>query len=175
MDIFIEQLVKRKKTSKDALIIMGLILSFFVIIALAWILAIYVNPYFLMVGFFLLLGNCYVFWYFFTARNQEYEYIVTNNNLTIDRVIAKRKRKNVISIDLRKVEDMSQIKKREFNFKKYDKILYTGETEFGKEQYQLAVKTNKYGNTVIIFAPNQKVLDAMRPYLKATMVRENYL
>lgn len=175
MDIFIEQLVKRKKTAKDYLIITGLVLSFFVIIALAWVLAILVNPYFLTVGFFLLLGNCYVFWYFFTARNQEYEYIVTNNNLTIDRVIAKRKRKNVISIDLRKVEDMSQIKKREFNLRKYDKILYAGETEFGEEQYQLAVKTNKYGNTVIIFAPNQKVLEGMRSHLKATLVRENYL
>lgn len=170
MDIFIEQLVKRKKTARDFIVVLLLILSFFVIIGLAFFLSALINFYFMIVGFFLLMADVYAAWYFITGLNVEFEYSVTKNTLTIDKVIAKRKRKRVIEIKIGDIEEMCQIKKREINRKKCDKILFTGESEFGDDLYQMYLNTEKYGYTLIMFSPNEKVLNGMKPHLKHSII-----
>lgn len=174
MEVFIEQLVIRRKTAKDLMISTLMILSIFFILIVSFLLANIVNFYFLFVGMFLILFDIYACWYVITGRNQEFEYAVTNNNLTIDRVIAKRRRKKVISIDIKKIEEMCQIKKRDIGSKQVNKVIYAGTDELDKDQYQILVPTEKYGKVLILFSPNQKVLDGMRNYLKHAIIRENF-
>ena len=97
MDIFREQIVERKKNTKDMLFIAGIValtlLLSFVLISIAGALA-----------FLLLCGLWYGAWRLITGKNIEYEYIITDTILDIDKIIAKRSRKRILSIDLADAE-----------------------------------------------------------------------
>ncbi|MBQ6907264.1 MAG: hypothetical protein IJR79_01395 [Clostridia bacterium] len=97
MDIFREQIVERKKNTKDMAIIAGIValtlLLSFVLISIAGALA-----------FLLLCGLWYGAWRLITGKNIEYEYIITDTILDIDKIIAKRSRKRILSIDLADAE-----------------------------------------------------------------------
>ena len=90
MDVFVEQIIAKKKTAKDLLIIIASIIGFIIITFL--ILAIapnFIGP----LTFFLIFGLGYGLWWLLTSLNIEYEYSVTNGDIDIDQIIAKRKRK----------------------------------------------------------------------------------
>lgn len=97
MDIFREQIVERKKNTKDMAIIAGIValtlLLSFVLISIAGALA-----------FLLLCGLWYGAWRLITGKNIEYEYIITDTILDIDKIIAKRSRKRILSIELADAE-----------------------------------------------------------------------
>ena len=81
MDSYTEQIVIHKKTGRDLIISIIMILSILGIVALGFLLGVLINFYFVIVGFFLAAFDIYFCWYVITGRNVEYEYAVTNNNL----------------------------------------------------------------------------------------------
>lgn len=103
MDVFVEYLVKKKRTVRDNLITVSILLCVVLLplacCALAQLTGIY---YLIMVGFFVLIAAIYGAWYLITSQNVEFEYSITNNNITVDKVIAKRKRKRILSMDIKK-------------------------------------------------------------------------
>ena len=110
MDIFCEYMVKRKKTGMD-------ILYEFLCIFMALCLSACV--------FLFLFGRLFGFevfeiaaiWYFAVRllgkTNVEYEYILTNNVLDFDRIMSKKTRKRIISIDFAQVEEMRYATERD--------------------------------------------------------------
>lgn len=167
MDIFVEQLVKKEKTVRDRLITVCIVLCVVLLplacVALAYITSIY---YFMMVAFFVLIAAVYGAWYFITAQNVEYEYSVTNSNITVDKVVAKRKRKRIVSFDIKKIEEMGRFDDKDYEKRKYDKLMCASASDFGEDVYAAVFYIEKYGNCLLLFSPNEKVLEAMRPYLK---------
>lgn len=167
MDIFCEQLVKRKKTVKDVFIIAAMFFTLIVIPIIGVVLSELINGYFLIVALFAMVLDIYFIWYVVTGRNIEFEYIVTNGTVSIDKVMAKRRRKHIIKFDVKNIETMCTIKEKEISIDKYAKVLYAGKTEVGDDEYQALVYSPKYGNSLLIFSPDEKTLKAMKPYLKA--------
>lgn len=171
MDTFIEQLVKKQKTLRDRLITVCILLCVVLLplacVALAFITGVY---YLIMVAFFVLIAAVYGAWYFITAQNVEYEYSVTNSNLTVDKVIAKRKRKRMISFDIKKIEEMGKFNEKNYEKQKYEKLLFASASDFGDDVYAAVFFVEKYGNCLLLFSPNEKVLEAMRPHLKREIV-----
>ena len=167
MDIFVEQLVKKEKTVRDRLITVCIVLCVVLLplacVALAYITSIY---YFIMVAFFVLIAAVYGAWYFITAQNVEYEYSVTNSNITVDKVIAKRKRKRIVSFDIKKIEEMGKFDDKDYEKRKYDKLMFASASDFGADGYAAVFFIEKYGNCLLLFSPTEKVREAMRPYLK---------
>lgn len=166
MDSYIEQLVEHKKDYKDFLVKVVMILSIFAVLALGVLFGILVNPYFVAVGMFLAAFDIYFCWYVITGRDVEYEYTVTNNNLQIDKVMAKRRRKDVLSIDIKKIEGFDKLSENRLSDNKCDKVLYLGTYDDDPDQYRFIVKTKKYGRIMVVFAPNEKVLNAVKMHLK---------
>src|SRR5574344_1683933 len=167
MNLFCEQLVKSKKTAQDILIIALMFSTFIIIPVLGFILGTLVNGYFIIVSIFLLAIDIYAVWYVVTGRNIEYEYSLTNGTMSVDRVMAKRRRKHLLKFDIKNIEDMCMVKDKEYDKDKYEKIIYAGETQLGENEYQALVYSPKYGNTLLVFSPDEKTLAAMKPYLKA--------
>ena len=97
MDNIAEQLVEKRRTGADLakkiLISAGalIIASFFMYIAMMGFFVMVILAVLVLAGGVWLLGNF----------NIEYEYILTNNDLDIDKVIGKRKRKRMISLGVR--------------------------------------------------------------------------
>lgn len=105
MDNIAEQLVEKRRTGADLakkiLISAGalIIASFFMYIAMMGFFVMVILAVLVLAGGVWLLGNF----------NIEYEYILTNNDLDIDKVIGKRKRKRMISLDVSTAEAFAPI------------------------------------------------------------------
>lgn len=101
-------------------------------------------------------------WYVCIQLNLEYEYIVTNGDLDVDKIIAKRTRKRVLSVDCRTISE----------FGKYDPDQFTNR-RFAARVVATAVDENACyavfspkdaGEALLIFSPNEKTLAALRKY-----------
>lgn len=166
MDAYIEQIVKNEKTSKDLLIKALMIMSIFAILVLGVVLGFILNGYFIFLGVAGAAFDIYFCWLVITGLDREYEYEVTNNNLQIDKIMAKRRRKRILSIDINKIEGFDKLSDNRLNANRCDKVLQLGTYEGDESQYRFIVQTNKYGKVMVVFAPNQKTLNAIKLYLK---------
>lgn len=103
MDTFFEQIVPIKKTAKEFILL-------FLVWLLAGVLAAFLVLFVLGPAFGLIAAGLIFYGAFHLSKRLfiEFEYIVTNNILDIDKIIAKSSRKRVVSID---IADISEIKK----------------------------------------------------------------
>ena len=100
MDTFLEKLVTRKKTLTDYLILAGTVIVGILLIMAALTIQILVQ---LGLSLLLAAGIIFLGYRIITSRNIEYEYIVTNGDLDIDIIVAKRKRKRIFSANCKEL------------------------------------------------------------------------
>ena len=67
-----------------------------------------------MIAFLLLAGMGYGLWWLLTSLNIEYEYSVTNGDIDIDQITAKRKRKRIVSVSGAKIESLEPFNQQEY-------------------------------------------------------------
>lgn len=101
MDIFCEHMVRHKKNSKDYLI-MGLIVICAIFVSTAAFVLLF--PILMGLEIFAMLAIWYGAYVLIGRTNIEYEYILTNGVLDIDKIMSKKARKRVISIDFKNIE-----------------------------------------------------------------------
>ena len=166
MDIFCEYMVKHKKNVKDNLFITGCVcLAVFLSVLLFFAAVAFPNG---LGGIFLLLfvGIWYGAVWLIRRRSMEFEYILTNSVLDIDKIMARSSRKRVISINFKNIEVCAPAK--DINFKhhleKKDPLMkvmdLSGDIEednvyfvdFSKESVPYRV----------FFQPNAKILSGIR-------------
>lgn len=171
MDTVVEQIVKKAKTGRDTLIkiliIVGLLLIPFVFYGISIITN---TPYFVIAGIFAFAFGVYGAWYFITSLKQEYEYCITNNNLTVDKIIAMRKRKIVLSIDVKTIEVFCKLKEFDYKSNKFNKEFFAGDEKDEDNLYACVLTTKKWGKCLLVFSPNEKIIKAMKPYLNKDIV-----
>ena len=103
MDIFIEKIVKRQKTSLDYFYMAGVVLLALVLVSVV-LMASAVVPFIEVFRFLLIAGVIYMTWRLVRRKNIEYEYAVTNGDLDIDIIYDQRSRKRVFSQNCREFE-----------------------------------------------------------------------
>lgn len=170
MDIFVEQLVKKQRTTRDNLITILIIAAVFIIPLGFFALGAIVNFYFGFIAFASLIACIYGAWYLISSQNLEYEYSITNNNLTIDKVIAKRKRKKLTSVDVKSIERLEKFKGSDLDNKPFDKVFNAQGVENSDDVYAATYYTEKFGKCILLFSPEDKILNAMKPFLKKDIV-----
>ena len=91
MDVFVEYLVKKKNGGKELLLqiltVIGALLVFVLMMVLGGIF-----PVVSMVTTLLAFGALYGGYLLIISMNVEYEYIVTNGEMDVDKIIARRRR-----------------------------------------------------------------------------------
>lgn len=154
MDNIAEQLVQKKRTGADLakkiLISVGavLIATFFMILAM--------QGMFTMVIFAVLVLGGGV--WLMSGFGIEYEYIITNNEMDIDKIIGRRKRKRLITVDISRAEEFTPYPPKEDITADATVHAYTGaETD----AYCLVVNHSDYGKIKLIFNPNEKMREAI--------------
>ncbi len=154
-DIFKEQLIKREKNAKDDF-------KKFIIAAVAVALSIFVI---LILGIFagsvVVLVIALIAAYFIFNLNIEYEYAVTNDELDIDRIYNKSRRKRVFSGNCADFEIMTHIDDKE-RLAKYEGLKtldFSSGGIYGNTYVFVASLNGK--NTKIIIEPNDEILNAM--------------
>lgn len=160
MDVFVEQLVKRKK----GLIDYGILLVVAVLGVLVMLAAMTV-PILATLRIIVLAGVCGIIYYVDALRNIEYEYSTTNGDFTIDQIVNRRRRKKVCSFDLRNVEEMGQYDPAALQNKTFERRLKVGTDDSKTGAWYLIVRLKDAGNTLIIFNPEERMLAAIKPFL----------
>ena len=158
MDTFTEELVVKQNTQKDIAKLVVYLLGIFTVPAIFILLGVTVNAYFIIVAICAAFFAIYGSYYLVTGLYKEFEYAVTNSNITVDKVIAKRNRKRVISVDIKRFNSLKA------------SITPDGDDVYGAEMH-----LEKFGGEcLLLFSPGEKTLDAMKPYLKNTIKAEMF-
>lgn len=176
MDNLVEQVVKREKSSKYfiniVLIILGAILIPSSLIALALIIK---QAYVIYIAFFLGLFCIYFAWLFISGLNIEYEYSSLGGTFRVDKIIAKRNRKNVLKLDVKIIDDIFKYSDEEMSKRKFNKIYNLGINDYSEENFVFTFHSEAKGKCAVVFSPKEKTLDGIRPYLKHEVARKLYL
>ncbi len=160
MDVFCEYIVKVKKNPVELTIsALGIILA---VILLGFSLFFLFTPF---SSFVLLIdaGVVYGAYILITHFNVEYEYILTNGDIDIDKIIAKRKRKRVLSFSTKEFEIVAPYKQGE----NYTNVLDLGTRNYENAYYAVFSKDGQ--KKTLVFNPPQKMIEAMKTYSPRTV------
>jgi hypothetical protein len=163
MDVFLEKIVARRKGMADVFIIWGIVVGAIILIILGLSLEMLGG---LGLGPIIAAGIIYLAYRLITSRNIEYEYIVTNGDLDIDKIISKRKRKRVFSASCKDFEILARIQSQHFNqevksiTKKID-----ASSSINSPNAFFAVLNYKGERTVVIFEPDSRMLDNFKLFI----------
>lgn len=101
MDIFLEYMVKHKKDGKDKLILAAIILAGILLSVILFALSAVFGLF--SIGFVLIALVWYGAVILMRTRTIEYEYILTNNELDVDKIIARNGRKRLLTVDFKEI------------------------------------------------------------------------
>lgn len=151
-DIFREQLVEVKQTSTTTMKKTGVIIVA-IIIALVAITfgGAFIGPL-VVVG--VIIGASYLI----KSMNLEYEYILTNNELDIDKIMNKERRKRLLTVDIKEINVMAHIDDgmRKGELERAQKTIDVSSGEKGSNTYVIVFNHNET-LTKLIFEPNEDV------------------
>lgn len=161
MDIFAEQLVKKVPDGKTVAlkILIGMLAG---LIAAA-------SVFFTLIGlpFVLLLGAGAVYggYYLISGLDCEYEYIVTNGDVDVDKIIAKRTRKRLITAKASLFERFGRLDDAPEVSDSATIVKVDGYCDEDTELYYADFTHQTIGETRLIFSPTDKLVESIVPFL----------
>ena len=164
-DVFVECMVKKRMSGKDYLIFLGIGLAGAALI-FAGIIGFLLTGV-LSIAFFAFVGVIAGAYYLFSRRNIEFEYAVTNGDVSIDKIVSRRSRKRLTSFDSKDVEEFGDYapKAEALKSRRVDKVIFASAYDDGHESKYVIAKSKKTGMTLIVFDPDERTVDAIKPFL----------
>lgn len=165
MDIFCEFIVKKKKEPVDYLITAGIIVAAVILSIVLFALTIIFSRYLSGIGLVLIFLMWWGAWMLMQGRNVEYEYILTNNELDIDKIIARRGRKRMCTVNFKEIEQCASISDPNFayvyrNSEGRSVRNYAGDIEAERVYF---VDFSKESERIrVLFQPNERILDGIK-------------
>ena len=156
MDTFFEQITAVKKSGKDIAAITGIWLLAFIICFLLVLFMGYLGSF----SFLLIAGALYGAFKLSCLFNVEYEYIVTNGTMDIDKIINKSSRKRVLSFELATVSRLEKFNQGLLSSVNSKEIV-TACNLNDPEAYLMVSSTEGKGTSYLIFAPDERVRGAI--------------
>ena len=156
MDVFFEQLITIKKDIKTYLAYIGIAISAILLMTVSLML----SRGLAVIVVFLVFWGAYKLYSMF---NIEYEYIITNSTMDIDKIIAKSSRKRILNFDLTEVERIEK-----YHAQLPQDILNDALFACNKDDenaYLLIIHPEGKAKQSIVIAPNERMRDAMKKFL----------
>jgi hypothetical protein len=174
MDIFVEQIVKKRSYPKDWLISVGIaLLTLLLCYAVLFILPVYV-PAMMGIAIILALAVLYGAYWLLTSRNLEYEYAITNGDITVDKIIARRKRKRVVVLDAKNVDEMGKYRASDHEQKQYTTRMDAARDIFAEDVWYMVFHHTAHGKVLLTFSPDERTLKAIKPFLPRQVAMEAF-
>ncbi len=155
MDIFCEYMVKHEKGTKEIFKTVGIIAAALCLSVLFLVFGVYLiglAPLFIA-------GALYGAYWLISRMNIEYEYILTSTVLDIDKIMARRSRKRILSIDLKEIS----VCESAGNMEKQEGIKLIDATPKGIEDGVYGIDFEKNGmKNRLLFKPNKKMLNQIK-------------
>ena len=166
-DVFVEYMIKRKKGAKDWALLLGAVVLAVVLVWLSFLAAVAVN--FPIIPYFVIIACGYGLYWVWTQSSLEFEYSFTNGDITVDKIIAKRKRKRVVSFDAKNVELIGEVGENTVKAGSEVKTVYrTGVLASGQGGWYIVYsRDGGSSKSMLLFSPNEKFIQALKPFLPA--------
>ena len=166
MDNFAEYMVKKRPDSSDNLKKIGIIALAAILCIVTIVLAFLIKiPFILIITCALTYGASFLL----SNLSVEYEYAVTNGEVDVDKIIARRKRVHLITVQTADFEAFGPLTDDVPDDDSRTLVLCADNT--GEGEYYADLTTEDYGETRIIFTPNQAVLEAIQAALPRKLRR----
>jgi len=169
MDNFAEQLVKKNETSSDktrrvVMLIVGVL--FTASLALLSLLQ-SGRPVVSFLGLLLAAAAGYGTYYFVQNTYVEYEYTFTNGELDVDKIIAKKKRHEMLSTNIRQFTDFG---KYDDGMDETDDMTVIMATDnVAEHEYYADFNDETVGKARLVFVPDDRMLENIRKFLPARL------
>ena len=155
-DVFVEQIIKKRLSLGGLAIRVGAIFLVLIgILSFPWLRILALTITVLLI---------YLAYLAFVYTSAEWEYSFVNGELTIDKILGKRKRKPGESYDIRKAEIIAPANSEEIISRSQylTKIDYTGSNNIDNH-YSIIIDDVEgvKGALMITFEPDERMLDAM--------------
>ena len=149
MDTFFEQLIKIKLTDKVKAIIVGAILLDIIIVAAVTFFALmFLSPAF---TFLIVVAVVYCSYKIISSLSVEFEYIFTNGDLDIDKILGREDRKRRYSVKCSEMEFFEPYTNPEkYEHMKFDRIAFPCSSPKAKGLYCFAFRDRTYGRCLVV-------------------------
>lgn len=148
MDSFCEQIVQKKKGAKEWAIIIAVVLGGLALLFVGFLLNLLIVA---------LVAVGYGAWWLITTQNIEYEYCVTNGDIDVDQITARRKRKRLVSVAGRKIESLLPFDPTA-PIGKYQRTVMVAPSLQAEGLWCFTYHSKKNGHTFVVFQPDERVL-----------------
>ena len=160
-DVFMEHMVKRRPTTISRLIrfVVWPTVLLLTVLSLFFEVTASLAP-------FVFAGGCVGAWQIFIRQYVEYEYILTNGELDVDRITARRNRRRLLTVDCRRFEMLAAASQasqtdNQSIFRRVDASSWPK-----SDKCWFAVFNDKEGRrTLLIFEPDERMLEACKPFV----------
>lgn len=148
MDSFREQIVQKKKGAKEWAIIAAVIVGGLALLFLGFLMNLLIIA---------LVAVGYGGWWLITTQNVEYEYCVTNGDIDVDQITARRKRKRLVSVAGRKIESLLPFDPAA-PMGKYQRTVMVAPSLQDEGLWCFTYHSKKNGHTFVVFRPDERIL-----------------
>lgn len=162
-DIFNEKLIARMPDTKAYLMRAGIVLGAALIVIFSFLFLLPVPLVFPL----LVSGALFGAYYLLKSTNIEYEYIVTNDEMDIDKVIGQSRRKHLLTVNCKTFDILAQaqgIYYNEYKDQTYDKVIDCSSYKNSPDRW-FAVYSLEGKRYMLIFEPGEKMLAAFRTFI----------
>ena len=156
MDTFFEQIIPVKKNGKAAAAIIGIWLAAFIVC----FLLIMFMPFLGTFSLLLAAGALFGAYKLCTRFNLEYEYIVTNGTMDIDKIINKSSRKRILSFELATVSRIEKFNPAQLSGVNAKELFITCNQDDPGAYLMVSASEGK-GTSYLVFAPDERVRSAI--------------
>ena len=156
MDTFFEQIIAVKKNGKALAAIIGIWLAAFIVCFLLIMFMGFLGTFSLLLAAGVLFGA----YKLCTRFNLEYEYIVTNGTMDIDKIINKSSRKRILSFELATVSRIEKFNPAQLSGVNAKELFITCNQD-DPGAYLMVSATEGKGTSYLVFAPDERVRSAI--------------
>lgn len=177
-DIYLEYMLKKKKTTTQK-VLSALLLVVAGVLSLALLMLLYLvcvvlqqamtglGEIVITVGLLLIAGMWYGIYLIVGMQNVEYEYILTNSEMDIDKIMSKRGRKSVASFDFKEVIVCANVNDNDHN---HDYKNVTPEKVFDavgdkdSDNIYFVDFNGENGRIRVLFQPTSKLINSAKRF-----------
>lgn len=166
MDVYLEYLVKKKSTVQSILLTTLIIIGTVILTIALFYASLLVRG----LSFLFLLaiaGFIYGAWYLLGTLRVEYECIVTNGEMDVDKIMAQRKRKRLVTVKFKDIEIMAPVNgehKHEFENQSVATKIDASACPTDKDAYFLIINHSKKGMLRLIFTPDKRIINSAKMF-----------
>ena len=158
-DTFFEQIVTIRKTGKTFAAFLGI---WFLALILCAVIFLVLTAFLGTLSLLAVFGVLFGAYKWSSLLNVEYEYIITNGTMDIDKIINRSSRKRMLSFELSTV---SKIEKFNPNAPSNPKSMVIACNTQDENSYLLVAEREGKGNIELVFTPDERIQSAVKKFV----------